>query len=147
MGDRLATARRFDLRQGMRLSRFAIVLAPCLVWPNETTLGQMPQGTGFWVVHGRPSLLVPCTRWTVRLAVEDNRLTGILSVPQGDVIIDNLQLRSDGAFSGSTPAGVVNQRSVGSYDIVGQFSGDLIRVTLSTSTCPRGSARRRATGY
>jgi hypothetical protein len=104
---------------------------------------------GFWTVQGRAVPGTRCADWLVHLAVEQRRLTGVVGVGQGNVVLENLVLRPDGSFSGNTVAGHVNNRAVRAYTVVGQFSGDAVKVTLKNEICPdrSASARRRATGY
>ena len=104
---------------------------------------------GFWTVTGRGASGMRCGSWFVRLAVEQGRLTGVVGVAQGNVIIQNLMLRSDGSFSGNTVAGHVNHRSVPAYSVVGRFQGNLVNVTLTNEICPdrTATARRQWTGY
>jgi hypothetical protein len=111
--------------------------------------GQAPPLDGFWNVQGRGIPGMRCADWMVKLAVEQGRLTGVVGVSQGNVIIQNLVLRPDGSFSGSTQAGHVNARAVRAYQVRGQFIGNLVTVTLSNEICPdrSGSARRQWTGY
>jgi hypothetical protein len=124
---------------------FGAVLATALLAP---ALAQAPI-QGFWTVQGRAVPGTHCADWAVRLAVEEGRLTGAVGVGQGNVIIQNLVLRPDGSFSGDTPAGYVNNRSVRAYSVMGRFSGDLVSVTLKNEICPdrSASARRQPTGY
>jgi hypothetical protein len=104
---------------------------------------------GFWTVQGRAVPGTRCADWLVRLAIEQGRLTGVVGLGQGNVALQNLVLSPDGSFSGNTVASHVNNRSVRAYNIVGQFSGDLVSVTLKNEICPdrTATARRRATGY
>lgn len=90
-----------------------------------------------------------CAYWSIRLAVEDGRLTGVLGVGQGNVPIQNLTLRPGGSFSGTTLAGYTNSRPVRAYNISGRFAGDLASVTVKNETCPdrSASARRQPYGY
>lgn len=124
-------------------------LAMALFVVAGTSVAQVPQGIGFWNAQGRAVPGTRCADWSVRLAVEDGRLTGVLGVGQGNVTIQNLILRSDGSFSGTTPAGHVNNRSVRAYRISGRFTGDLARITVSNEICPdrSASARRQPFGY
>jgi hypothetical protein len=104
---------------------------------------------GFWTVQGRAVPGTRCADWLVRLAVEQGRLTGVVGVGQGNVVVQNLVLRADGSFSGNTVAGYVNNRAVRAYNVTGQFSGDAVRVTLKNEICPdrSASARGRSIGY
>jgi hypothetical protein len=109
------------------------------------------QLTDFGQYTGEP-FQVPGTRcadWFVRLAIEQGRLTGIVGVGQGNVIIQNLVLQPDGSFSGNTGAGYVNNRSVRAFAVMGRFSGDLVSVTLRNEICPdrTASAQRQSIGY
>jgi hypothetical protein len=85
----------------------------------------------------------------VRLAVEEGRLTGVVGVGQGNVILQNLVLRPDGSFSGNTPQGHINGRVVRAYQVRGQFRGDVVTLTLSNEICPdrQGHGMRQWTGY
>jgi hypothetical protein len=116
---------------------------------SGSAVAQVPQGIGFWNAQGRAVPGTRCADWYVRLAVEDGRLTGVLGVGQGNLTIQNLVLRPDGGFSGSTPAGHVNSRVVRAYNISGRFTGDIANVTVKTELCPdrTASARRQPFGY
>jgi hypothetical protein len=85
----------------------------------------------------------------VRLAVDRGRLTGVVGVGQGNVILQNLVLRPDGSFSGNTPAGHINGRVVRAYQVTGQFNGDVLTLTLRNEICPdrNGRSLRYSTGY
>jgi hypothetical protein len=104
---------------------------------------------GFWTVNGSGVSGMRCGSWLVRLAVEQGRLTGVVGIAQGNVIVQNLVLRPDGSFSGNTVAGHVNHRSVRAYSVVGRFQGNLVSVTLRNEICPdrTASGRRQWTGY
>jgi hypothetical protein len=104
---------------------------------------------GFWNVEGRAISGMPCGDWMVRLAVEQGRLTGLVGVGQGNVMLQNLVLRPDGSFSGNTAAGHINGRVVRAYQVRGHYSGDLVTVTLSNEICPdrQGQGLRHWTGY
>jgi len=110
-------------------------------------LAQAPT-QGFWTVQGRAVPGTRCGDWAVRLAVEEGRLTGVVSLGQGNVTLQNLMLRPDGSFSGNTLAGHVNNRAVRAFNVAGQFSGDAVTVTLKNEICPdrTASARRQPTG-
>ncbi len=127
-----------------------------LVWsivmvaaPLAAAIAQVPPPDGFWNVQGRQIPGLRCGDWMVRLAVEQGRLTGVVGVGQGNVILQNLVLRPDGSFSGNTPAGHINGRVVRAYQVKGQFRGDLVTVTLGNEICPdrQGHAQRQWTGY
>jgi hypothetical protein len=124
------------------------VLAAVALTPITPGFAQAPPD-GFWTVQGRAVPGTRCADWLIRLAVEQGRLTGVVGVGQGNVILENLFLRPDGSFSGSTIAGYVNQRHVRGYNVVGRFSGDLVNVKLKNEICPdrTASARRQPTGY
>ena len=109
---------------------------------------QMPRD-GFWNVEGRMISGTRCGDWMVRLEVEQGRLTGLVGVRQGNVILQNLVLRPDGSFSGNTAAGHIGGRVVRAFQVRGRFSGDLVTVTLSNEICPdrNGHALRQWTGY
>lgn len=132
-------------RAPWRYLGLAIVLA---IAPLATAVAQVPRD-GFWTVQGRAIPGMRCGDWMVRLAVEQGRLTGLVGVEQGNVMLQNLVLRPDGGFSGNTVAGHVNARAVRAYQVKGRFSGDLVTVTLSNEICPdrQGSALRQRTGY
>ena len=124
---------------------FAPIIALILFSP---AFAQAPP-QGFWTVQGRAVPGTRCADWFVRLAVEQGRLTGVVGVGQGNVIIQNLALRPDGSFSGNTVAGHVNNRAVRAYDVTGRFSGDMATVTLKNEICPDRSATgwRQPFGY
>jgi hypothetical protein len=105
-------------------------------------LGQAP-GDGRWVVQGAGIPGMRCADWMVRLAVDQGRLSGSIGISQGNVALRNLVLQPDGSFSGDTPAGHVNARSVRAYRVRGQFNDDLVNVTLSSELCPDRSASAR----
>ncbi|HWB48478.1 MAG TPA: hypothetical protein VG651_05170 [Stellaceae bacterium] len=111
-------------------------------------MAQVPRD-GFWNIQGRAIPGMRCGDWMVRLAVEQGRLTGLVGVGQGNVMLQNLVLRPDGSFSGNTAAGHVNARAVRAYQVRGRFSGDLVTVTLSNEICPdrQGHAQRQWVGY
>jgi hypothetical protein len=131
-------------------SRRATLLISALLLGNPATpvFAQVPPD-GFWTVSGRAISGTRCADWTIRLAVEQRRLTGVVSVGQGNVIIQNAVLRPDGSFSGNTLEGHVNNRHVRAYTVTGRFSGELVNLAISSVICPdrRGSALRRPTGY
>ena len=116
--------------------------------PPDVAVAQVPPD-GFWTVQGRGIPGMRCADWMVRFAVEQGRLTGLVGVSQGNVIIENMTLQPDGSFSGRTGAGHVNSRAVRAYKIKGRFSSDLVNVTISNEICPDRSAmaRRQWTGY
>jgi len=140
-----------SMTKATRLRRAAL-LALVLTMPHAVAQAQMSPAVpadGFWGVNGRAVSGTRCGDWFVRLAVEQGRLTGLVGVGQGNVPLENLVLRPDGSFTGNTRAGYVNNRSVRAYDVVGQFSGDIVRLTLKNEICPdrSGIARRQPTGY
>jgi hypothetical protein len=104
---------------------------------------------GFWQVQGRAVSGTRCGDWFVRLAVEQGRLTGVVGVGQGNIILRNVVLRPDGSFSGDTPAGHVNHRVVRAYQVTGRFTGDIVTVAMKSELCPDrgGSARRQNYAY
>ena len=108
-----------------------------------------PPREGFWNVQGRAIPGMSCGDWMVRLAVKQERLTGVVGVGQGNVILQNLVLRPDGSFSGNTPAGHINGRVARAYQVRGQFNGDVVTLTLSNEICPdrNGQGLRHSTGY
>jgi hypothetical protein len=83
-------------------SRCAALLISVLLLGNPATpvFAQVPPD-GFWTVSGRAISGTRCADWTIRLAVEQGRLTGVVSVGQGNVILQNTVLRPDGSFSGT----------------------------------------------
>ena len=132
----------------------AAVLLLVALTPHGVAQAQTPPSLnapmdGFWTAQGRGVPGTRCADWLVRLAVEQGRLTGVVGVGQGNVALQNLVLRVDGSFSGNTVAGHVNNRAVRAYNVIGQFSGDAVRVTLKNEICPNrsASARRRSIGY
>jgi hypothetical protein len=131
-------------------SRCAALLISVLLLGNPATpvFAQVPPD-GFWTVSGRAISGTRCADWTIRLAVEQGRLTGVVSVGQGNIILQNAMLRPDGSFSGNTLEGHVNNRHVRAYIVTGRFSGELVNLAISSVICPdrRGSALRRPTGY
>jgi len=131
------------LSKRLQLAALALLLATPVQVFGQTTRD------GFWIVQGRGIPGMRCADWMIRLALEQGRLTGSIGLSQGNVIIQNLILRSDGSFAGSTPAGHVNARAVRAYQVRGQFNGDVVNVTLSNEICPdrSGSSLRQATGY
>jgi hypothetical protein len=149
--DRVSNVDRFQWTTAAKRLCFvaAIVFAPLA--SHGVALAQAPSAPveGFWTVQGRAVPGTRCADWSFSLAVEQGRLTGIVGVGQGNVILQNLVLGPDGSFSGNTVAGHVNNRSVRAYSVTGRFSGDVVSVTLKNEICPdrSGSARRRATGY
>jgi hypothetical protein len=126
-----------------------LALAPAMfaVPVLAQALGVPPDG--FWEVQGRAVSGTRCGDWFVRLAAEQGRLTGVVGVGQGNVILRNVVLRPDGSFSGDTPAGHVNHRVVRAYQVTGRFIGDLVTVAVKTELCPDrgGSSRRRPYAY
>jgi len=131
----------------LNLARWCVAQAFALALLTPA-LAQAPI-EGFWTVTGRAVAGTRCASWFVRLAVEQGRLTGVVGVGQGNVIIQNLVLRPDGSFSGNTVAGHVNHRPVRAYYVVGRFSGDWVSVTLTNEICPgrTATAWRQWTGY
>lgn len=127
--------------------RLAVASLLVLAAPSQL-LAQAPRD-GFWVAQGPGIPGMRCSDWMVRLSLEQGRLAGSLGLSQGNVIIQQLVLRPDGTFSGTTPAGHVNARAVRAYQIRGRFDGDVVSVTLSNEICPDRSARarRQSTGY
>jgi hypothetical protein len=117
--------------------------------PHGAARAQVPQGIGFWNAQGRAVSGTRCGDWFVRLAIEDGTLVGVLGVGQGNIVIQNLVLRPDGSFSGTTPAGSVNSRSVRAYDISGRFTSDIASITVKNEICPdrTTAARRQPVGY
>ena len=89
-----------------------------------------------------------CT-WSVLLAVEEGRLTGVLHVGQRKGIVENLELQADGSFTGETLPGTAKNPVLAEYKIWGQFTGDVVSVTVSSARCPPRSvsARRQPVGY
>jgi hypothetical protein len=132
---------------GRALRHLGLVLVLAAA-PLATAVAQVPRD-GFWNVQGRAISGLRCGDWMVRLAVEQGRLTGVVGVGQGNVILQNLVLRPDGSFAGNTAAGHINGRVVRAYQLKGQFSGDLVTVTLGNEICPdrQGRAQRQWTGY
>ena len=132
---------------GKALTRlgFGMLLAIASVVAGQA---QVPRD-GFWNVQGRAISGMRCGDWMVRLAVEQGRLTGVVGVGQGNVMLQNLVLRPDGSFSGATAAGHINGRVVRAYQVRGRFSGDLVTLTLSNEICPdrQGHGARQWTGY
>jgi len=124
------------------------MLAAFALAQPELAAAQVPPD-GFWTVQGRGIPGMRCSDWMVRLAVEQGRLTGVVSVSQGNVVIDNLVLRPDGSFSGSARAGQVNGRAVRAYQVKGRFSGNAVNVTIGNEICPDRTASgwRQWTGY
>lgn len=115
--------------------------------PAVQAAGAPPNGT--WTVHGRGvSGTRECGDWLVRLTTSNGGLSGIVSARQGSVILQNMTLLSDGAFSGSTQAHWLGPRYVRAYRVTGRFSGNLVNLTFEHELCParHGSAMRRATG-
>ena len=136
----MIAGRRVIVRLGL-----AVLLAMSLATPGRA---QVPRD-GFWNVQGRAVSGMRCGDWMVRLAVEQGRLTGVVGVGQGNVMLQNLVLRPDGSFSGNTPQGHINGRVVRAYQVRGQFSGDLVTLTLSNEICGdrQGRGQRQWTGY
>jgi hypothetical protein len=147
MGTEMSECNSALLARFLSLARWCVAPAFALTLLTPA-LAQRPI-EGFWTVTGRGASGMRCGSWSVRLAVEQGRLTGVVGVAQGNIIIQNLVLQPDGSFSGNTVAGHVNHRSVRAYSVVGRFQGNLVSVTLRNEICPdrAASGRRQWTGY
>jgi hypothetical protein len=104
-----------------------------------------PLANGSWTVQGREIPGTRCGNWLVRLSNAQGSLSGVLSLAQGSVPIQNLALAPDGSFSGTTQSGVVGSTHARAYQVTGRFVGDTVHVTLETNRCParHGVATRR----
>jgi hypothetical protein len=137
---------RFSTTSGRRAA-LSVVLA-CLLLAVSSRLSQAQVADGFWTAHGR-GLGDRCADWTVRLAVEQGRLTGVLSLYRGNITLQNAVLRPDGSFSADTPQTYLLNKYTPPYQVAGRFSGNMANVTLKGVYCPdrRASATRRLTAY
>lgn len=135
------------MRHVSHIGAFAVYGALALALTSPA-VAQVPRD-GFWTVQGRSVPGTRCADWRVRLAAEQGRLTGVVGVGQGNVILQNLVLQPDGRFSGNTVAGHVNNRAVRAYDVTGRFAGEMVTVTLKNEICPDRSATgwRQPVGY
>jgi hypothetical protein len=145
--DRVSNVDRFQWTTGAKRLCFVAALVFAPLASRNIALAQAPSTApmeGFWTVQGRAVPGTRCADWSVSLALEQGRLTGVVGVGQGNVILQNLVLGPDGSFSGNTVAGHVNNRSVRAYSVTGRISGDVVSVTLKNEICPdrSGSARR-----
>jgi hypothetical protein len=144
-GTHFATVKSRFTKVGWLLAVTIPALLPLAI--QEAAKAQAPAGRpadGVWTVSGTAAPGTRCDDWTVRLGVAQGRLSGTVSVGQGNLSIQNLVLRPDGGFSGDTPAGSVNNRSVRAYQVKGQFlPGDTVNVTLSNEICPDRTASGR----
>jgi hypothetical protein len=130
----------------------AIAVALCVVLTAFAPSRAQPPSApvtvadGTWTVQGREIPGTRCGRWLVRLTSRDGRLSGVVSLARASLPIQDLALRPDGSFSGSTRAGAVGSTVARPYTVTGRFSGDAVHLTLETYRCPprRGSAMRRA---
>jgi hypothetical protein len=145
---RLISASGFGAAIRGRRAAFAVAVLALLLVPLDVALAQIPVPDGFWTVRGR-GLGNRCEDWTVRLAVEQGRLTGVLGLFRGNVILQNAVLRPDGSFWADTAATFLFNRYTPPYQVTGQFSGNLVNVALRSRYCPdrRGTATRRPTAY
>jgi len=106
---------------------------------------QLADGT--WTVQGRAIQGTRrCGDWLVRLTSRQGQLSGMVSLAQSSVPIQNLVLQPDGSFLGTGRAGLVGSRHVRAYRVSGKFSGDTVSLTLQESMCPprHGTAVREA---
>jgi hypothetical protein len=116
--------------------------APCHAQPAPGPVA-VPNGT--WTVQGRE---IPgrrfCGNWMVRLTSRDGSLSGVVSLARASVPLENLAVKPDGSFSGTTSAGVVGSTHARPYTVTGRFTGDTVHLTLETYRCParRGSGTR-----
>jgi len=88
---------------------------------------------GNWDVQGRAETGSPRGHWFVRLHVGGGRLSGIVDVAQGKLLLENLVVQPDGSFFGSTRETWQGHRHVRAFQVSGQFVDDIVRVTLETS--------------
>ena len=93
-----------------------LVIAICASLPAVTPVcaqspaaGPAALANGTWTVQGRGIPGTRCGHWFVRLTNAQGRLSGVVSLARSSVPIQNLELRPDGSFSGTTRAGVVGQ--------------------------------------
>jgi hypothetical protein len=82
---RLARGNRFQQITAARWWWFAAVLASASLTAHGAALAQAVDG--FWTVQGRAVSGTRCSDWLVRLAVEQGRLTGVVGVGQGNVML------------------------------------------------------------
>jgi hypothetical protein len=82
---RLASGNRFLQITAARWRWFAAILASTLLMAHGEAFAQAIDG--FWTVQGRAVPGTRCADWLVRLAVEQGRLTGVVGVGQGNVML------------------------------------------------------------
>jgi hypothetical protein len=101
---------------------------------------------GTWTVEGRAVQGARrCGNWLVRLTSRRGQLSGVVSLAQSSVPIQNLVLQPNGSFSGRGRAGLVGSRHIRGYRVSGKFSGDTVSLTFQESMCPprHGTAVRK----
>jgi hypothetical protein len=101
---------------------------------------------GTWTVQGNAIQgNRRCGDWLVRLTSRQGQLSGVVSLAQSSVPIQNLVLQPNGSFSGRGRAGLVGSRHIRGYRVSGKFSGDMVSLTLQESMCPprHGTAVRQ----
>ncbi len=126
----------------MVLASAGAINAPGRAQPPPAAVFSMPNGT--WTVQGREIPGMRCGDWMVRLTSQGGRLSGVVSLARASLPIEDLELRPDGSFSGSTRAGVVASTVARPYTVTGRFTGNTVHLTLKTHRCPprSGSATR-----
>ena len=134
----------------MRFRRFkqSCIAAFTILIPAGTASAQVPPD-GAWIVRGPAPVGNQCSAWFVGLAVENGQLgAGVVGIDLGNINMQNLVLNPDGSFSGNTAAGFVNYQYVRPYTVVGQFTGDMVTLTLKSIICNdrTGSAMRQPLG-
>jgi hypothetical protein len=71
----------------------------------------------------------------VRLTITRGQLSGVVVGSAGSQTIENLVLKPDGSFTGST-SGATGSSHVGfAYTVSGQFSGNAVTVSATGGTC------------
>jgi hypothetical protein len=125
-------------------------VSPARAVEPGTTAPVTQLADGIWTVQGRAIQGTRrCGDWLVRLTNRQGQLSGVVSLARSSVPIQNLALRPDGSFSGTTRAGLVGSRHVRAYKVTGQFSGDTVSLTLEDDACPprSGVATRHSAAH
>jgi hypothetical protein len=112
-------------------------VSPLRATEGVTTAPASKLADGIWMVHGRAiSSSERCGDRLVRLTNKQGRLSGVVALGRASVPLENLALRPDGSFSGTTRGGLAGSRLARAYKVTGQFSGDTVSLTLEDDICP-----------
>lgn len=133
----------------IRFAALCVSAAVSPLWaagpPMAPSASQLPDGV--WTVQGRAIQGTRrCGDWLVRLTNTGGRLSGVVSLARSSIPIQNLMLQPDGAFSGTTRAGLTGSRHARAYRVSGRFTGDSVSLSLEDNQCPprQGTAVRQA---